>query len=276
MVLDRVDRTYSRFRPDSELAILNSRAGADMPMSPLLAAALAAAIRAARLSDGLVDPTVGRAMRLVGYDDDFSRVVGRRELLDLRLEPVPGWQTVVLDPVGRTVRTSSGVELDLGSSGKAFAADLAAGAAHEASGAGVLVSLGGDIATAGEPPGGGWRVLVTDDSESPPDADGEVIAVHGGALATSSTTVRRWTRGGVGLHHLIDPRTGLPAVSPWRTVSVLAGACVDANTAATAAIILGPEAPAWLEERGLDARLAAADGTVRRVGAWPIPAGVER
>src|SRR5205823_3869810 len=100
--------------------------------------------------------------------------------------------------------------------------DLAAKAALESSGArGVLVSLGGDISTAGEAPEGGWQVLVGDDSGAPPDADGEVIALHAGAIATSSTSVRRWTRGSVALHHLVDPRTGLPAVTPWRTASVI-------------------------------------------------------
>ena len=165
------------------------------------------------------------------------------------------------------------VEIDLGSTGKALAADIAAETALEASGArGVLVSLGGDIATAGAAPAGGWRILVTDDSNAAPDGDGEVIALRGGAIATSSTTVRRWTRGGVALHHLVDPRTGLAAATPWQSVSVIAASCVDANVAATAAMIGGEERLGWLTELGLAARLVRADGAIERVAGWPLPA----
>jgi thiamine biosynthesis lipoprotein len=73
------------------------------------------------------------------------------------------------------------------------------------------------------------------------------------------------------VHHLIDPRTGLPARSPWRTVSVAAATCVDANAAATAALIRGENGPAWLERIGLAGRLVADDGRVVRVGGWPMP-----
>lgn len=270
-ILERVDRTYSRFRRDSELSLIAERSGQTARVSPLLGLAVAAAVRAARLTDGLVDPTVGRAMRAIGYDDDFDRIAGRTDPLTLRLERVPGWQAITYDERARTLRVPRGIEIDLGSTGKALAADLAAAAANTATGAGVLVSLGGDIATAGEPPTGGWRVLAAEDSELPPDSEGEVVALHGGALATSSTTVRRWTRGGVTMHHLVDPRSGLPAYSPWRTVAVIAGTCVDANTAATAAIIRGESAPGWLDRLGLAARLVAVDGRVRYAGSWPAP-----
>src|SRR5439155_8490747 len=151
-LLDLVDRTYSRFRPDSELSRVNARAEQSVPNSPLLAWTLDAALRAARLSQGLVDPTVGHAMRLTGYDRDFSRMnyaVLRTDAPVMRLEPVPGWQSVELDRATPSVRIAPGVEIDLGSIGKAFAADLAASAALGASGArGALVSLGGDIAVA--------------------------------------------------------------------------------------------------------------------------------
>jgi thiamine biosynthesis lipoprotein len=153
--------------------------------------------------------------------------------------------------------------------GKALAADRAAVAAHEASGSGVLVGLGGDIATAGPGPDRGWPVLVTDDSAAPADGPGEVVHLSGGAMATSSTSVRRWRQDGVQRHHLIDPATGLPAMSPWRTASVVADSCVDANTAATAAIIKGAGAPAWLLRQGLASRLVATDGAVMRLAGWP-------
>jgi FAD:protein FMN transferase len=275
-VLDRVDRTYSRFRDDSELSRLNARAGQSVALSPLLADAIAAGLDAARRTRGAVDPTVGRAMRAIGYDVDFERLPADGQAIELRLEPIPGWQAVDLSPARREVRVRPGVELDLGSTGKGLAADLAAAAARAAIGdtsadSGVLVSLGGDIAMRGTSPPGGWRILIAEDSETPTDAEGEVIAVGEGGIATSSTTVRRWRRGTRTLHHLVDPRTGGPVDSPWRTASVVAATCLEANLAATAAIVLGEEAIGWLEQAGLPARLVAVDSAVTRLNGWPEP-----
>lgn len=275
--LDLVDRTYSRFRDDSELSRLNARAGESRAVSPLLLDAIEVALDAARRTGGAVDPTVGRAMRAIGYDVDFDGIAPAGGPVVMRLEPIPGWQTVQLSRIRREVRIRPGVELDLGSTGKGLAADLAATAALDAvgdsePGAGVLVSLGGDIATAGVAPDGGWRILVAEDSETPTDTDGEVIAIPGGAVATSSTTVRRWRRGATTVHHLIDPRTGGPVESPWRTATVAAATCVEANTAATASIVLSEDAAPWLEGTRLPARLVAVDGSVRRLNGWPEPA----
>ncbi len=273
-VLAEVDLAYSRFRPDSELMAVNAHAGRTATVGPLLARAIDGALEAARSTGGAVDPTVGRAMRLIGYDADFDLLRPDRPL-ELRLEAVPGWSAIAFDAVRRTVRVPRGVELDLGSTGKGLAADLAAVAALTAAGsdAGVLVSLGGDIATAGRAPEGGWRILIADDSATSPDGDGELIAIEHGALATSSTTVRRWhTASGVTVHHIVDPRTSLPAVTPWRTVSVVAETAEHANAASTAAIVMGDEAPDWLRARGLPARLVANDGVITRLGGWPEPA----
>lgn len=274
-LLERVDLAYSRFRPDSELVALNARAGEPVPVSPLLADAIETALQAAESTDGAVDPTVGRAMRAIGYDVDFAGLASRTGPIELRLEPIPGWRTVEVSHVRGTVRLRPGVELDLGSTGKALAADLAAAAALEAQAqpdAGVLVSLGGDIATTGRAPAGDWRILVAEDSEAPVDGAGETIAIGGGAIATSSTTVRRWRRGERELHHLVDPRTGAPAVSPWRTVTVAAPTCVRANAAATATIVRGASGLDWLTLTGLPARLVGTDGHVVRVSGWPDPA----
>ena len=269
-VLSKVDLAYSRFRPDSELSQINADGGGTRRVSPLLAAAIATSLRAAALTDGWVDPTVGRAMRAVGYDDDFDRVRTRTEPISIRLEPIPGWRAIQFDSRARTIGVPKGVEIDLGSTGKALASDLAAAAALAAMGqGGVLVSLGGDIAMAGDVPAGGWRILVAEDSDTPPASDGEVIALHDGAIATSSTTVRTWRRGEIALHHLIDPHTGVSVESPWRTASVVAATCVDANTAATAAIVRGASAPEWLDGLGLAARLVGITGDVHRIGSWP-------
>jgi thiamine biosynthesis lipoprotein len=274
-VLEDVDTAYSRFRSDSELSHLNANPGRPVRVSRLLATAIDAAQRAARLTDGAVDPTIGHAIRVAGYDDDFSRVAAEAGPLNLRAWRVPGWQAIRFDPRSRTVLLPPGVELDLGATGKALAADLAAKAALSAAGiGGVMVSLGGDIAMAGAPPSGGWRIHVAEDSRRSPAADGEVICLPSGGVATSSTTVRRWTRGAAVLHHIIDPTTSLPATGPFRTVTVAAATCLDANIASTAAIVRGEGAIDWLLSRRLPARLVENDGTIHYIGRWPDPSGV--
>jgi thiamine biosynthesis lipoprotein len=269
--LESVDRAYSRFRSDSELSRVNGSPEEVHRLSPLLTKAIAAALRAARLTGGAVDPTVGSTMRLVGYDVTFSAVAPRGPALNLRVRPVSGWQLVEFNEVARTVRLPAGVELDLGATGKGLAADLSAAAALAAAGpgAGVLVSLGGDIATAGEAPAGGWVVQVGEDSRAPISPSEETIGIVSGAIATSSTTVRRWIRGDALIHHILDPRTGLPAAGPWRTATTAARTCVDANLAATAAIVKGEDAVAWLAGSHIPARLVAQDGSINRVAGWP-------
>jgi thiamine biosynthesis lipoprotein len=263
-----MDRAASRFRDDSELAGVNRAAGRAVPTSPLLLEAVEVALRAARLTAGLVDPTIGKALRLLGYDRDFGAVDPVGQPLHLQAEAVPGWHLVAVDRQAGTVRVPAGVELDLGSAAKALAADRAATAAV-ATGVGVLVSLGGDVGTAGPPPAGGWSIRVTDDHAAAASVPGQTITITGGGLATSGTTVRRWQRGEVVHHHIIDPATGQAAAPCWRTVSVAAATCVDANAASTAAIILGRRAPAWLEDLGLPARLVDVGGAVSTVGGWP-------
>jgi len=265
-----IDRACSRFREDSELTMVNDAGRRSVVVGDVLFEALEVALRAARLTDGDVDPTVGQAIRVLGYDRDFAAVPATGGPL-LRVAAVPGWRQVRLDRRRRRVRVPAGVRLDLGATAKALAADRAAVRAHRAAGCGVLVSLGGDLATAGEPPAGGWSVRVADRHDAGPEAPGETVRVHDGALATSSTTARRWRRGDQQLHHLVDPATGRPARVVWRTVSVAAATCVDANTAATAAIIRGERAPGWLDALGLPARLVRPDGHVLRVGGWPLP-----
>jgi thiamine biosynthesis lipoprotein len=269
--ISAIDLACSRFRPDSELTFLNGRAGTPTPVSPLLLEAVEVALEAARRSDGLVDPTVGGAMRVLGYDRDFGSMEKTAGPLVVSVGRVPGWRLVVLDRQHLTVSVPAGVELDLGATAKALCADRAAAAAFAGAGTGVLVSLGGDMAVAGPPPDGGWSVLVTDDHAARLDGPGQPVAIRSGGLATSGITVRHWVRGERQLHHLIDPATGLPARARWRTVTVTARTCVDANTASTAAVVLGEAAPGWLAGQGLPARLVALDGTVTTVCGWPAP-----
>jgi thiamine biosynthesis lipoprotein len=265
------DHACSRFRDDSELSAVNAAAGTAVRVSPLMIDAVAAAVRAARLTDGDVDPTVGRALMALGYDRDFDSLPtgpGSRAPV-ISFASVPGWRTVEVDAANGTIRVPRGVSLDLGATAKALCADRAADDARDAAGCGVLVSLGGDMATAGDAPGEGWRVRVTDDHRADVEAPGQWISLHSGGLATSSTTVRRWDTRSGSMHHLVDPRTGRPAASIWRTVSVTAASCLDANIASTAAIVRGERAVEWLESLRLPSRLVGVDGVVRHVAGWP-------
>jgi FAD:protein FMN transferase len=269
-VVAAIDAAASRFREDSELSLLNARPDQVIKVSPLLAGAISAALRGAEVTDGAVDPTVGSAVRLAGYDTDFDSVAQRGGAVRLVVERIPGWQAIRFSEATRTIVVPKGIELDLGATGKAFAADLAAAAAASAiEGGGVLVSLGGDIAVDGEAPPDGWLIQASEDSEAPIAETEETVAIAAGGVATSGTTFRRWIRGGAVLHHIIDPSTSLPARSCWRTATVVAATCVDANIASTAAIVMGRDAVAWLERLRLPARLVANDGAVHRVARWP-------
>ncbi len=265
------DLACSRFRPDSELSALNAAGGRPAHVSSLLLDAVQAALRAAQLTGGDVDPTVGQALIALGYNRDFAEVAAAASHLATprRLASVPGWRTVKVDRARSTVSLSPGVLLDLGATAKALAADRAAEAAFAATGTGVLVSFGGDLAIAGRAPEDGWSVRVTDDHRAGPDAPGQTITLHTGGLATSSTTTRSWQSPAGRVHHLVDPATGRPADGAWRTVSVAAASCLDANIASTAAVVRGEPALEWLESLGLPSRLVSTDGAVCHLGGWP-------
>lgn len=267
--LQAIDAACSRFRDDSEVTQVNRSSGRPCRVSDLFLEVVEASLRAARLTEGLIDPTIGRPLRLLGYDRHFPDLPADGPSLELVLQPGPGWQGLQVDRAARAVTAPAGVELDFGSVAKAIAADRAARRAARAGGCGVLVSLGGDVSVAGAPPAGGWPLAVTDDHSTPWSPGDPVISIMAGGLATSSVSVRRWRRGGAELHHIIDPRTGHPAVEHWRTVSVAARSALDANIASCAAVILGPDAPRWLEDRRLPARLVRVDGAVSTLGGWP-------
>ena len=263
--LQAIDAACSRFRPDSELTGVNARGGREHQLSPLLAEALAVALRAAAATDGDVDPTCGASLVRLGYDRDFAKLAADTSPLARGPLPAGGWRGVDFDQSALTVRVPPGVQLDLGATAKALAADRAATAIAAATGAGVLVNLGGDIAVAGPPPTSGWRVRILDGLRHP----GPVVAIRDGGLATSGTCDRQWQRGRLRLHHILSPATGLPASSCWLTATVAAASCTDANTASTAAIIRSAAAPAWLASLSLPARLAASDGRIVTTYGWP-------
>lgn len=260
--LDAVELAASRFRPDSEVSALTTANGAPTPVSPVLAVLIAAALDAARSTDGDVDPTVGSALVALGYSGDITDAGANPRLTSLRL-PV-SWADVEFD--GTSVRLPPGTLLDLGATAKAVAADRCACRVHTETGSGVLVNLGGDIATAGPAPEGGWQILVQDSEDDP---HCRVIIGSDTGLATSSTRRRQWRRGGQVVHHIVDPRTGTSAEPLWRSVSVAARTCLAANTLSTASIIRGRRAPSWLSALGIPARFVDQDGIEHRVAGWP-------
>ncbi len=268
-VLAALDLQASRFRPDSEISRIHRAGGGRFMLSDGLAEAIGVALAAARWTAGLVDPTIGKALISLGYDRDFGALEQDSDQPVGVPAPVPGWQSVELD--GRVLRLPAGVRLDLGATAKGLGSDRAARAALAAVGpvGGVLISLGGDIAIAGQPPRDGWPILVADGPAPVGSAQVQTVRLGAGAVATSSITCRGWNRAGQSLHHILDPRTGLPAAGPWRTVSAAATTCAEANAAATAAIVAGEAAVEWLSSADIPARLVGRDGQVRRIGGWP-------
>ena len=240
LLFEKLDRTFSRFRPESELSRVNAATAEFFAASPMFVRVLALALDAARRTDGLVDPTLGAAIEAAGYDRDFA------ELTDEERPPTaaaPGsWRHVRV--AGPLVFRHSGTKLDLNCVVKGLAVDAAV---QRLAGDG-FVAAGGDVAVRGAAvvglPGGGSLTL------------------RDGGLATSGTTHRRWRRGGDTQHHLIDPRTGRPSTSPWSEVTVAAGSCLEADVAAKAAFLLGDAGPNWLDERELPGRFRAGDREV--------------
>jgi thiamine biosynthesis lipoprotein len=274
--LAAIDAACSRFRPDSEIAVVNRSEGAPVRVSMLLFEAIRVACEVAEMTDGAVDPTVGAALEALGYDRDFD-LVGESALSDggspqahMRAGvPAPGWWRVELDSRRRTVRVPPGTRVDLGSSAKAWVADRAATHIAAALHTGVLVSVGGDVAAAGPAPTGGWAIGIAPDSSASPDHVDEVVSITGGGLASSSTQVRTWRHAGRRVHHIVDPATGECVDAPWTLVSAAARSCVEANAATTAAFVWGSQAEARLRRMRLPVRLARADGRVTRLNGWP-------
>jgi thiamine biosynthesis lipoprotein len=240
------DRRFSRFREESELARVNRACAEVVALTPGFAAMVQRALRAAASTSGLVDPTLGEAIESAGYTCNF-------EELEPSPEPVgagpPGrWGSVRLR--GRFLIRPQGLKLDLNGVVKGQTVDDALALI----GGDGFVSAGGDIATRGAV-----------DVALP--GNGAVRMIHGG-LATSGTATRRWLRAGRWQHHLIDPRTGRAATSPWEQVTVSAATCLQADVAAKAAFLLGSEGPEWLDQRALSGRFLCPDGDVVVNQAW--------
>ena len=267
-VLDEVDVACSRFRDDSDLVRANRAAGTPVEVSPVLVGAVRLALEAAAETDGLVDPLLGDLLVAAGYDRTFVLVPSD--------DPTPAalpvcrgrWQDVVVTDT--TVCVPPGAALDLGATGKAFAADLVALSIADTLGVPVLAGVGGDLRVASPDDSVLDHPVEVGHSVADLDAGGAsaVVRLGSGGLATSSVSARRWRRGGRQWHHVVDPRTGLPAQGPWRTVTALGRTAAAANAATTASIVLGAAAHDWLVDHHVAARLVDHDGRVVRTPAW--------
>jgi FAD:protein FMN transferase len=267
--IDVFDRACSRFRGDSELQVVHAHAGRPVPVSDALFEALAVACAVAHRTAGAVDPTIGNAIERLGYDRDLSEVGRQPGSALLDLDPAIGYMHVQLDRGRRTVRIPRGVKLDLGSSAKALIADRAAARIAGAVGAGALVSIGGDVAVAGEPPPEGWAVGIAVSSSRPAGEADQVVAIRRGGLASSSPSVRRWTVGDREVHHIVDPMTG-DCVSPyWTLVSATGADCVEANAVTTAALVWGHQALRRVPSFDQAVRLVRHDGRIFSLNGWP-------
>jgi FAD:protein FMN transferase len=246
------DAIFSRFRGESELNRVNANPAEVVLVSETFVRAMRAALAAARATQGLVDPTLGAALIAAGYDRDFAVLRADAQPAG---DAVPGtWRSVSL--VGRLLSRPPGTLLDLNGVVKSLVVDEA----RRLLPAGSFVSAGGDLASNGEVvvalPGGGS------------------VRLAAGGLATSGKTRRRWLRGGVQQHHLIDPRSGRPARSCWDEVSVAASSCLAADIAARAAFLLSHDGPAWLDERGLPGRFLVDDAVLEN-DAWRLAISAE-
>jgi thiamine biosynthesis lipoprotein len=234
-----VQRHCEASRPSSHLARANRCAGDWVEVDPLVVDAVGAAVRVARATAGLVGPR--------------------------------HWTRIGLDPDGSRIRVPVGTQLDLGTTLRAFAADLVAAEVPRRAGTPLIIALGGDVAvgTLADRPQE-WRVTLTESASGSGNGDGaEQVLLETGGLATAALPFGPRE---AGVPHLVDPRTGLPIEVTWRSVTVSAVTCLDAHAAAGAALLMGELAPAWLWEHDLAARLVAADSRCMRVAGWPIPA----
>ena len=240
------EQRLSRFRPDSELSRLNQAGSGERPVSTLMVEVLQCALRAGRLSAGLVTPFVLDAVEAAGYDRSY-------ELLDPEQQTRPGYPAdnpqalsdMKLHPHRRTVFLPGGKRLDLGGVAKGWAADRSARRLGKQAPA--LVDAGGDIAVSGpQASGEPWPVAVADPFN--PGAQLDLVLLQRGGVATSGRDFRRWKQAGAWQHHIIDPRTGRPALTDVISATVVASSALVAEAAAKAALILGSaEGVAWLD-----------------------------
>ncbi|MGD8552269.1 MAG: FAD:protein FMN transferase [Anaerolineales bacterium] len=253
----------SRFRPDSELNELNRHAGQWEEVSPVMWELLVAGLRAEHQSGGLVTPALQGVLAGYGYDRSFELIATldtAMHMTDLCASPLPG-MSIQMDAQGSRVLLPEGTLLDFGGIAKGWAADRTLELLEPFGAA--LVDAGGDIATSKTADErAAWPVGVTDPFA--PDETLVLLELRGEAVATSGRDVHIWMENGASRHHIIDPRSGEPAVSRVLTATVIAPTAVKAEVGAKCALILGEvEGKAWLDARPeLAGMLVLEDGAV--------------
>jgi thiamine biosynthesis lipoprotein len=225
----------SRFLPDSELSALNRAGRRPFPASTELYDVVAAALDFAARTGGRFDPAILPGLVAAGYDRSFETLASRPAA-----PPAPArqatWREVKLDPRQRTITLPADGALDLGGIGKGWTADRAAAGLRRFTG--FVIDAGGDIVADGvQAEGSPWTIGVADPFDGGRDLG--VLALHGGAVCTSSTLKRSWQSGGGAAHHIIDPRTGRPAFSGVVAATVRADTAAAAEVLAKTAVIMG-------------------------------------
>jgi thiamine biosynthesis lipoprotein len=237
--LAALERRWSRFLPTSDISRCNALGGSHVVVSPETVQLVRHAVAGWTATDGRFDPTILPALRALGYDRDFAAVAEHAAALSApRCGEAPGCGAIEYDEQIRTVTLPPGVEFDPGGIGKGFAADLVCEQLVGAGARGALVNVGGDLRAHGDPPNGAsWDVAIVDPAQTGREVTR--VALLDGAVATSSRARRRWLTASGPAHHLLDPRTGLPARTRHATVSVIAGTAWWAEVVSKAVLVAG-------------------------------------
>jgi FAD:protein FMN transferase len=238
------EQTFSRFRADSELSRLNQHAGQWVRVSTSLWEVTHLALGAARRTDGLFSPTILNALEAAGYDRTFDEITASAQ--PAAAQPDGQWRSIQRQSLKRAIYLPPRARLDLGGIVKGWAADRAAKKLGVSGPA--LIDAGGDIAVSGpRADGSPWSIGILDPFQA--DRSFETLKISQGGVATSGRDYRRWLRAGKWQHHLIDPRTGLPAQTDVLSVTVIAPTTFEAEIAAKVIAVSGSEQGlAWLEE----------------------------
>jgi FAD:protein FMN transferase len=233
-----VETRLSRFRAESELSQLNRSAGQSFKASDWLFEIISAALRSAQLTGGIFDPSILPSLISAGYDRSFETLPESRCFPSAdRALSRPSWQAIKLDSQTRSVFLPAGCAVDFGGIAKGWTVDRAGGCLTRFNN--FAVNAGGDILVGGnQADGSPWSVGIEDPFNLKPNL--LILYLSGLAVCTSSIAKRKWLLNGVSQHHLIDPRTGLPASSGIVSVTVIAGSAVLAETLSKSALIMGP------------------------------------
>ncbi len=242
--LEIVNRQMSNWRAESEISIFNAgTASSWIGVSTDTWAVVEEALRTSRLSDGAFDPTIGPLVDLWG----FGPTSGNRQI------PPHARIQEALGQIGfRHIRTReapaaiakrrAGIEIDLSGIAKGFAVDRLAeyldarGVAH------YLVDIGGELKARGlSPRRRAWRIGVERPIEGH-RAVQRIVALDGGAIATSGNYRIFFEHASARYSHIIDPRSGVPVDHELASVTVISPSTMQADALSTALMVLGPDA----------------------------------